>query len=484
MAINIKWTGIEQWKYGLTARWYGSQYYGNDVDVDAVGYYNPTTNPLGHGGPTRPFATASKFNQDANVAAGSVWVWDSGNWSLATGITKPCTIVGDGYVVIDSTPIANKANSDNKFYNLKCINCTIGGINTIVTTVDFAQIYGTYRSRSGIQSNIRSSFIEVSILGNESSLIEKCNFLSCSGSIGNAAFTSIFKEIIFINCSNLTIITTAPRPSGTYKDFSAIFGTVKSNRSISGKTTGVTVEDFKADGNYFVKSYSEVDLFGNPSGSGASVTQLQTLFNNYFSPTYLDTWQDADFSLKPTSSDLIKFGGLNGSYIGALPVGYRFGAADLWNTYKDAVNTSNIDYNMINQGLVMTDGQDVGTYRSIRISLPKPITCDLAAFFANLVYNVEGTVKQGVANQRIDTTVDMLPDKTKNQRVVYDYKLSYAPNSTDQLSAFKNFELNRTPWIDASGRSMLDELYIATERQRPIIQDFIIEFTLRKVIID
>ena len=253
---------------------------------------------------------------------------------------------------------------------------------------------------------------------------------------------------------------------------------------IRSKTTGVTIEDFKADGNYFVKSYSEVNLFGNPSGSGASVTQLQTLFNNYFSPIYIDTWQDADFSLKPTASDLIKFGGLNGSYIGALPVGYRFNAADLWTTYKDALNTSNIDYDMVNQGLVITDGQEVGTYRSIRISLPKPITCDLAAFFANIVYNVEGTVKQGVANQRIDTTPDLLPDNTVKQRVVYDYKLSYAPNNTDSLSAFKNFELNRTPWIDASGRSMLDELYVATERQRPVIQDFIIEFTLRKVIID
>ena len=48
---NIKWSGIESWKYGLTARWYVSAYYGNDVDVDGVGYYNPATNPTGHGGP-------------------------------------------------------------------------------------------------------------------------------------------------------------------------------------------------------------------------------------------------------------------------------------------------------------------------------------------------------------------------------------------------------------------------------------------------
>lgn len=142
MAINIRWTGIEQYKYGLTARWYGSQYYGNDVDVDGVGYYNPSTNPTGHGGPLRPFATASKFNQDPNVAAGSVWVWDSGNWSLSTGITKPCTIVGDGYVVISSTSISNNSNSANNFYNIKCLNCSLGGINAYITTVDFEQVYG------------------------------------------------------------------------------------------------------------------------------------------------------------------------------------------------------------------------------------------------------------------------------------------------------------------------------------------------------
>ena len=67
MAINIRWTGIEQYKYGFTARWYVSAYYGNDIDVDAVGYYNPSTNPTGHGGPTRPFSTLDKLIQDVNV---------------------------------------------------------------------------------------------------------------------------------------------------------------------------------------------------------------------------------------------------------------------------------------------------------------------------------------------------------------------------------------------------------------------------------
>ena len=59
---NIKWSGIEQWKYGLTARWYVSAYYGNDTDVDAVGLYDPSTNPTGHGGNERPFATLDKVS--------------------------------------------------------------------------------------------------------------------------------------------------------------------------------------------------------------------------------------------------------------------------------------------------------------------------------------------------------------------------------------------------------------------------------------
>ena len=475
MAINIKWTGIEQYKYGLTARWYVSAYYGNDIDVDAVGYYNPSTNPTGHGGPTRPFATISKLQQDATITVKSIVIVDSGWYSYSSVMSKGLGYVGDGTVVFSGLALGTSVNFIN---NITLLSSVFGtSVESIYKDCSF--IYCTVPIYYIAINNCK--FIEVSFgLISESANVNNNIFIKCSGTI-----TSLnYKNNIIINSPNITLSTQSIRPTGAIIDYSVIIGTVKSNRTINGKTTGVTVEDFKIDGNYFVKSYSEVDLFGNPSGSGASVAQLQTLFNNYFSPIYLDTWQDADFSLKPTASDLIKFGGLNGSYIGALPVGYRFSASDLWNTYKDAVNTSNIDYDMVNASLVITDGQEVGTYRSIRISLPKPITCDLAAFFANLVYNVEGTVKQGVANQRIDTTPDLLPDSTVKQRVVYDYKLSYASNNTDPLSAFKNFELNRTPWIDASGRSMLDELYVATERQRPIIQDFIIEFTLRKVIID
>src|SRR5690554_2908787 len=92
---NIKWSGIEQWKYGLTARWYVSAYYGNDTDVDVVGLYNPSTNPTGHGGPTRPFATIDKALQQS----AGVLILDSGSYSTSVSIPANWRIIGDGIVV-------------------------------------------------------------------------------------------------------------------------------------------------------------------------------------------------------------------------------------------------------------------------------------------------------------------------------------------------------------------------------------------------
>ena len=101
MANTIKWSGIEQTKYGLTARWYVSAYYGNDIDVDGVGYYNPATNPTGHGGSTRPFASGTKLVQDSNVVVGAVCIFDSGNYAING--TKSLQIVGDGMVILSGS---------------------------------------------------------------------------------------------------------------------------------------------------------------------------------------------------------------------------------------------------------------------------------------------------------------------------------------------------------------------------------------------
>lgn len=475
---NIKWTGIEQKKYGLTARWYVSAYYGNDTDVDAVGLYDPSTNVTGHGGPTRPFATISKLLQEKGIQ--DITVLDSGYYSYASSVGVPINCIGDG-VVLFSVDFQT-ANANVFFHNIIVISSNIGGVSTYFSNIsDCLFLYSTLRCRTGTQIINDCLFIETSFI-NDGAELSNCVIIRGTGNY----FDSIKSDInnIIIDSSNLTIELTIPRPSGIIKDYSVIIGTVKTSTAINGKTTGVTIEDFKADGNYFVKSYSEVDLFGNASGSGASVAQINEIFNNYYSPIYIDDWQNADFTLKPTADDRVKFGGLNGTYIGAKPVGYRFSSSDLWNTHIDAANTSNLDYDMVNNAIVLQDTFDVGTYRSVRISMPEPITVDLVAFMANFVYNIEGTAKQGVANQRIDTTVDLQPDNTLNQRVVYDYKLQTAPNTVDALSVFKNYELNREPTIDASGNSQLNDLFDDATEQKQIVQDFIIEFTIRRVIID
>lgn len=477
---NIKWTGIEQKKYGLTARWYVSAFYGNDNDVDEVGLYDSDSNDTGHGGPTRPFATLSKVDQEGSnsdvvVLDSAYYSYDVSEWS-----TWAMAIVGDGFVIVDT----GKGREFN-LYNLKIIGGEITARTGYGASLyDCFLIYTTSIGNSVICNNsIFYSCVFEPGYNNRNHLLTNCNLINCSGTISfNKGETNVNNH--FLNCESLTFEIESIKPTLMVLDYSILIGGVKTSTEINGKTTGVTIEDFKEDGNYFVKSYSEVDLFGNNSGEGATIDQINEIFNNYYSPIYMDDWQNADFTLRPNADDRVKFGGLNGTYIGAKPVGYRFSASDLWNTHVDSANTSNLDYDLINDAIVLASGQDVGTYRSVRISLPEPITVDLVEFFANFVYNVEGTAKQGVANQRIDTTTDLEPDNTENQRVVYDYRLQVAPNNTDDLSVFKDYELNREPTVDGDGNSQLNDLFDDDTEQKQTVQDFIIEFTLRRVIID
>ena len=57
---SAKWSGIEQKKYGLTARWYVSAKYGYATDEGGWGLYDPVSNVDGWGGKKRPFATLEK----------------------------------------------------------------------------------------------------------------------------------------------------------------------------------------------------------------------------------------------------------------------------------------------------------------------------------------------------------------------------------------------------------------------------------------
>ena len=102
---------------------------------------------------------------------------------------------------------------------------------------------------------------------------------------------------------------------------------------------------------------------------------------------------------------------------------------------------------------------------------------------ANLVYNSDGTAKQGVANQRIDTNPDATPDNTLNQRVVYDYQLAWSPDNITPLSAFKNFELNRKPTVDAEGDTQMDDNFSQSSATYITIRRFKVKFVLRKIVI-
>ena len=474
---NIKWSGIESWKYGLMAHWYVSAYYGNDVDVDGVGYYNPTTNVTGHGGPTRPFASLSKLNQDSTVVSGATVLFDGGYYSLAITAIKPLRIIGDGTVIIANTSLGS--NSFN-FYNTILVQCTQGAASG-QSLYDCTCIYSSLAVFNGYSK--RTAYFECTSLYLSNTLeVSNCTFVNCS-TINSGGLSILFVNNIIINSPNFYIQTSIPRLAGIINDYSIIIGTVRSSRAINGKTTGITVEDFKVDGNYFVKSFSEVDLFGNASGSGATVAQLQTIFNNYFSPIYLDTWQFADLSLKPTANEKVRFGGLNGTYIGAKPVGYYYSAATLW-TNRNQTNTVDIEVDSVTGCLQIAGTAEYGTYESNEIDLGKAIQVDPVNFLANLVYNSDGTAKQGVANQRIDTNPDATPDNTLNQRVVYDYQLAWSPNDVDALSAFKNFELNRKPTIDASGDTQLDDNFTVSEQTYITVRRFKVKFVLRKIVIN
>lgn len=469
---NIKWTGIEQWKYGLTARWYVSAYYGNDTDVDAVGPYNPSTNPTGHGGPTRPFATIAKYIQSGT----GYCILDSGYYVVSQNMGNTRYLVGDGVVVVNFQAAAQI--NVNEFINITTffLDSVVNPQTDVVNY--FAKGGGNSR---GVKNN--NIYIEAGTGGTTADTKKNNIWVNSSATLVCSGENSLFVNNIIINSPNLTIDVSSIRPAGNFVDYCIIIGTVKTNIPINGKTTGVTVEDFKADGRYFVKSYSEVDIFGNPQGSGATVNQLNQIFNNYYSPIYIDDYQNLDLTLRPDCDERVRFGGLNGTYIGALPVGYRLSASELWNTHIDSGNTSNLAYDMVNNAIVLASGQDVGTYTSLIIDLGAPIVVDMVDFLANFVYNIEGTAKQGVSNQRIDTTPDLLPDNTENQRVVYDYRLQYSPDGVTGLTGWENLELNRMPTKDGDGLYQLEDGFDQATAQKLTIQRLKIEFTLRRVII-
>lgn len=460
---SAKWSGIEQHKYNLVADWYGSIKYGYDADGGSWGMYDATTNPDGWGGPKRPFGPGVITS---NYPLTGVVVLDSGRYTIPT---QQITVVGDGDVILFD------CGTFIKYYNVTCVSgdvmCSLSWADG--TIVD-CKVYGAYvgSDRPALLSN---SIFEGCYLGigvTTTYNIYNCTFILCNGMLKNS-----LKELfncVFIGCQDLTIaFQPGARRLGYYADFSVIIGTVKSDITISNKAPGepLTIEDFKSDGRYFRKSYSEVDLFGNVSGSGATVEQLNRLFNNFYFP-YIDDWQYLDLSLKPGGDERLRYGGLNGHFIGALPMGYNFSALNLWNNFKDVTNTSNLILNVDNK-IVRIDANIPGVFTSTIVTLDTAIEADINMFFKNNVYD-----STGLAVQRLDYGTDDTKDDTLIQRTVYSYRMKISPDLITPLSDWKEYEIDRAPTVDADGNSNVSDLFDVSTQQKQIIKRFIIEVTL------
>lgn len=466
---NVKWSGIEA-KYNLTARWYVSAQYGSDTDDDAVGDYNPSTNVTGWGGPTRPFKSVQKLGDYSSIAVNSICIVDSGKYE--TSSAKVLYLVGDGNVILTPTIGIGAAS----YYNLTLLNFSNTQGSIVRRWVDCVFVYCLNLSSNSTGCTIKNTiFIECTMGGTWRTLGENLVFIRCSGLTLATSNQSLLNSII-INSPDLTLGFSVPRPTGVIRDYSIIIGTVKTAVAINGKTVGVTIEDFKADGNYFGKSFSEVDLWGNTEGSGATTTQLQEIFNNYFSPVYLDNWQYLDLSLKSDVNDKIRYGGLDGHFIGAKAVGYAYGITALWASYQDAGNTSNVEIDSVSGNLILSAEQTTGKFTSTEITLGATIVADLSMFFKNNIFN-----SAGVAVQRLDYTDDVAKSNTVNQRTVYSYRLKTSPDTGTALGVWKEYELDRAPTVDANGYSNMDDLFDVDTEVKQTIRKFAIEITLRNL---
>jgi len=465
---NIKWSGIEQKKYGLTARWYVSAKYGTETDVEARGLYDPSTNATGWGGPVYPFGHIDQFF--GNYSSGQPVIVDSGYYKQSEAIlTGDTIIVGDGNVILEN--IGSVSFGANVKYNNVVAIASVSSDRALSNYTDCTVLYSNVNGGS-IHKN--SMFIECTMAALQGiSSIENCTYLRCSGNLSHLVISKII-NIVIIDSPSLKWYVNTPRPVGVIADYSVIIGTVSSQWPINGKTSGITVEDFKQDGNYFGKSFSEVDLWGNVEGSGATLSQLQEIFNSYFSPVYLDNWQYLDLSLKQSVDDRIRYGGLGGHFIGALPVGYSYDITTLWATYQDAGNTSNVEIDSVSGNLVLSAGQTTGVFTTTEIVLPNAVEADVSMFFKNNVFD-----SNGVAVQRLDKTDDPAAENSTEQRTVYSYRLKTSPDSGTALGVWKEYELDRAPTVDASGNSNINDSFDKQTETTQIIKKFALEITLR-----
>ena len=211
---SAKWSGIEQKKYGLTARWYVSAKYGYATDEGGWGLYNPVSNVDGWGGKKRPFVSLDlAFQQISGVI-----VVDSGYYSttLNAGIR---TIIGDGYCLVTSnnrtsggaafTGAAYNCDFINSYFiNFSAIDCRIiysstGTVAKLQKCILVDIISSSFFSGAVIDNNI---FVRVSLSSNSS-----CQFCSFDISL----YSSVGLLVVGFSTPNCTSLWSVKFPSAS-----------------------------------------------------------------------------------------------------------------------------------------------------------------------------------------------------------------------------------------------------------------------------
>ncbi|MCG8475254.1 MAG: hypothetical protein MI784_07255, partial [Cytophagales bacterium] len=134
----------------------------------------------------------------------------------------------------------------------------------------------------------------------------------------------------------------------------------------------------------------------------------------------------------PTVSNKVLYGGRFGDLIGALPIGYRFSAKQLWNDYK--ASASNLK--LAGDKIMVTDDKQPGTYESVEIPLRASVNIDKAQLFAEAKHHIEGW-----ANARVDKYAYEAPDPAKNQRSASIIEFSWKKNGA--WTGWQDVEVNR-----------------------------------------
>ncbi|MCG8475261.1 MAG: hypothetical protein MI784_07290 [Cytophagales bacterium] len=380
---------MKQWTKNIldygTAGFYVSPKYGRDLPEKPT--YHPTNNPddNAYGGPNNPLKSWEKFFQSSHN--NFTCVIDN-SYNILTSVYNERTIVADGNVIFSSSKISQKSF---RFYHTYVLSF-------FARHQDFGHCFIDCFCYNVLSPNVLNSIVvNSSFVSNGTVNVLNSTIIDCY--IKNPRANII--NTLLISCKNGSEIG---YNTGMI-DYNVVFGKLKYKLQNNLKT-------IKIKYGKMLNSFDAEDL---------GISDWRELFNN---PIDVDVqnYMYADFSLKPTVSDKVLYGGRFGDLIGALPVGYRFTAADLWNTYKKSADNLKLSSDILGTA----DNTKDGAYESIEIPLGNgstPVSIDKNQLAIQIAWHVEGW-----ANARISKNAYETANPSQNQRaaftVEFDWKLN------------------------------------------------------------